>query len=287
MVFFNDPLPCPDPALRAVRMAVAMRARVRELAETWRKHGYELGFGVGIAQGYATLGRIGFEGRSDYAAIGSVVNLAARLCGEAESGQIIVERKVLIAVEAVAETEPWARSPSRASTAPCPPSTCARCGADGGASLRRSADDRPERVDRPGRARSGCALPPPRSRRARDRARRAAGAARAASARQIATALVGKQRFEKVIATQAARPQHARDLAQARRRDAARYWTETQSATASTLAAASGSVGSAVEVLHEPAVVARVGGELLGVHAVADDCRRRRSRAADARPSFP
>ena len=105
MVFFNDPLPCPDPALKAVRMAVAMRQRFGELAATWRKHGYELGFGIGIAHGFATLGRIGFEGRSDYAAIGSVVNLAARLCGEAESGQIVVERKVLIAVEAVAETQ--------------------------------------------------------------------------------------------------------------------------------------------------------------------------------------
>ena len=72
---------------------------------TWRKRGYELGFGIGIAQGYATMGRIGFEGRSDYAAIGSVVNLAARLCGEAASGQILVERKVLTAIEPLAETE--------------------------------------------------------------------------------------------------------------------------------------------------------------------------------------
>jgi len=105
MVFFNDPLPCPDPAQKAVRMAVAMRQRFDELAATWRRQGYELGFGVGIAHGFATLGRIGFEGRSDYAAIGSVVNLAARLCGEAEGGQIVVERKVLIAVEALTETQ--------------------------------------------------------------------------------------------------------------------------------------------------------------------------------------
>ncbi len=105
MVFFNDPIPCADPAHRAVRMAVAMRARVDELAKTWRKYGYALGFGVGIAHGYATLGRIGFEERSDYAAVGSVVNLAARLCGEAESGQIIIERKVLVAVEELVETE--------------------------------------------------------------------------------------------------------------------------------------------------------------------------------------
>ncbi len=104
MVFFNDPIPCPDPALRAVRMAVAMRARFDELVATWRKYGYALGFGVGIAHGYATLGRIGFAERSDYAAVGSVVNLAARLCGEADSGQIVIERKVLAAVEAAAET---------------------------------------------------------------------------------------------------------------------------------------------------------------------------------------
>ena len=105
MVFFNDPIPCPDPALRAVRMAVAMRACFDELAKTWRKYGYALGFGVGIAHGYATLGRIGFAERSDYAAVGSVVNLAARLCGEAASGQIIIERKVLVAIEELAETE--------------------------------------------------------------------------------------------------------------------------------------------------------------------------------------
>lgn len=106
MVFFNDPVPCPEPAWRAVRMAAAMRARFAELAAGWRKYGYELGFGVGIAHGYATLGRIGFEGRSDYAAIGSVVNLAARLCGEAESGQIIIERKVMGQIEGKAEAEP-------------------------------------------------------------------------------------------------------------------------------------------------------------------------------------
>ncbi len=105
MVFFNDPIPCPDPALRAVRMAVAMQRRFVELAATWSKFGYELGFGVGIAHGFATLGRIGFEGRSDYAAVGSVVNLAARLCGEAGSGQIVVERKVLVAVESLVEAQ--------------------------------------------------------------------------------------------------------------------------------------------------------------------------------------
>jgi adenylate cyclase len=105
MVWFNDPLPCPDPSERAVRMAVEMRAGIGELATKWRKHGHELGFGVGIAQGYATLGRIGFEGRFDYAAIGTVVNLAARLCSEAIDGQILIERKVNTAVETIATTQ--------------------------------------------------------------------------------------------------------------------------------------------------------------------------------------
>lgn len=106
MVWFNDPLPCPDPSARAVRMSAEMRAAVAELAGKWRKHGHELGFGVGIAQGYATLGRIGFEGRFDYAAVGTVVNLAARLCAEAASGQILIDRKVQAAVETLAVTNP-------------------------------------------------------------------------------------------------------------------------------------------------------------------------------------
>ena len=105
MVWFNDPLPCPDPSLRAVRMAVEMRDGVAGLATKWRKQGHELGFGVGIAQGYATLGRIGYEGRFDYAAIGTVVNLAARLCSEAADGQILIDRKVQVAVETFADTQ--------------------------------------------------------------------------------------------------------------------------------------------------------------------------------------
>ncbi|HEX4987966.1 MAG TPA: adenylate/guanylate cyclase domain-containing protein, partial [Candidatus Binatia bacterium] len=83
MIFFNDPLPVPNPAERAILMALAMRERVKDLTVKWRKLGYELDFGVGIAQGYATIGAIGFEGRWEYGAIGSVPNLAARLCGEA------------------------------------------------------------------------------------------------------------------------------------------------------------------------------------------------------------
>jgi class 3 adenylate cyclase len=99
MVFFNDPLPCADAPLRAVRMAIAMRNRVADLAEGWRRSGHDLGFGVGIAQGYATLGRVGFEGRYDYAAIGTVTNLAARLCEAAEAGQILASQRVHAAVE--------------------------------------------------------------------------------------------------------------------------------------------------------------------------------------------
>jgi adenylate cyclase len=106
MVFFNDPLPCPDPEARAVRMALAMRERMAELSARWRRHGHELGFGVGISSGYATLGTIGFEGRFQYAAIGSSVNLAARLCDEAGAGQVLVSRRVFAAVEDLVEARP-------------------------------------------------------------------------------------------------------------------------------------------------------------------------------------
>jgi adenylate cyclase len=106
MVFFNDPIPCPDPEARAVRMAVAMQQRVGELIDVWRKRGHELDFGVGIAQGYATLGKIGFEGRFDYAAIGTVTNLAARLCAEARGGEILISQRVYAAVEGLVEAEP-------------------------------------------------------------------------------------------------------------------------------------------------------------------------------------
>jgi class 3 adenylate cyclase len=106
MIFFNDPTPVPDPQERAVRMALAMRERVDELVRGWRKRGYELDFGVGIAQGYATLGAIGFEGRWDYGAIGTVTNLAARLCGEAQPGQILVSRRLYAALEDLVEAVP-------------------------------------------------------------------------------------------------------------------------------------------------------------------------------------
>jgi class 3 adenylate cyclase len=105
MVFFNDPVTVPNPAERAIRMAVAMRDRVAALAAAWRKRGYDLGLGVGVADGYATLGAIGFEGRWDYGAIGTVTNLAARLCGEAKGGQILVASRVLSAVENLVDAE--------------------------------------------------------------------------------------------------------------------------------------------------------------------------------------
>jgi adenylate cyclase len=105
MVFFNDPVPCPDPAERAVKMAMAMREAAGTLIAAWRRHGCELGFGAGIAQGYATLGQIGFSERSGYTAIGTVCNLAARFCTEAKDGQILVSSRIAEAVEAVARLE--------------------------------------------------------------------------------------------------------------------------------------------------------------------------------------
>ena len=106
MVFFNDPVPCPDPTARAVRMAVGMRQQMRELTGQWQQRGHSLDFGVGIAQGNATLGMIGFEGRVDYAAIGPVTNLAARLCAEARGGQILISQRVYMALEELLEAEP-------------------------------------------------------------------------------------------------------------------------------------------------------------------------------------
>jgi adenylate cyclase len=103
MVFFNDPAPVPNPAERAIRMALAMRDRVAVLATRWAKLGYTLALRVGIAHGYATLGAIGFEGRWDYGAVGTVTGLAARLCAEAEGGQVLVTSRVANAVEGLIE----------------------------------------------------------------------------------------------------------------------------------------------------------------------------------------
>jgi adenylate cyclase len=106
MTFFNDPLPQPDHVERAVRMACAMRERAAELARGWRRAGHELDFGVGVAVGYATLGRIGFEGRYDYDVIGTVANLAARLCAEATGGQILIPARVHGMIESLIDVEP-------------------------------------------------------------------------------------------------------------------------------------------------------------------------------------
>jgi adenylate cyclase len=111
MVIFNDPVPIENPPLQAVLMALEMREAIRTLTEKWRRLGHEIGFGIGIAHGYATLGTIGFEGRFDYAAIGTVSNVASRLCDEAKPGQILISPRVLMAVndavtvEAVGEFE--------------------------------------------------------------------------------------------------------------------------------------------------------------------------------------
>jgi adenylate cyclase len=105
MIFFNDPVPIANPAEQAIRMTLAMRERVKDLTLKWRKLGYELDFGVGIAQGYATIGAIGFEGRWEYGAIGSVPNLAARLCGEAKPGEILVTQRLVAVIDELVEAE--------------------------------------------------------------------------------------------------------------------------------------------------------------------------------------
>lgn len=105
MVFFNDPLPVEKPAEEAVRMALEMQKVFLPIGESWSKRGFDLGLGCGVAQGYATLGLIGFEGRRDYAAIGNVTNLAARLCAEAASGEVLVDRKIMANLEGVVEAK--------------------------------------------------------------------------------------------------------------------------------------------------------------------------------------
>jgi class 3 adenylate cyclase/CheY-like chemotaxis protein len=106
MIFFNDPVPVENPAERAVRMALAMRDAVADLRAKWRKQGFDLDLGVGVAKGYATIGAIGFEGRWDYGAIGTVTNLAARLCGEARAGQVLISQRLLVTIEDIVDAEP-------------------------------------------------------------------------------------------------------------------------------------------------------------------------------------
>jgi class 3 adenylate cyclase len=106
MVIFNDPVPIPNPAQQAVQMALEMRAAIGALTQKWSRLGHHLGFGIGIAHGFATLGTIGFEGRFDYAAIGTVSNLASRLCDEAKPGQILISPRVLMAVDTAVMVEP-------------------------------------------------------------------------------------------------------------------------------------------------------------------------------------
>jgi len=105
MVFFNDPFPCPEPEIQAVRLSVAMRERMAAVSVTWRARGYELGFGVGVASGYATLGCIGFVGRFHYGAIGSTVNLASRLCDEAHDGQVLINAPIMATLSDHIEAE--------------------------------------------------------------------------------------------------------------------------------------------------------------------------------------
>lgn len=99
MVLFNDPFPCEHPAGDAVRLAIAMRDRMADLSKSWKRLGYRLGFGVGVSMGYATVGLVGYEGRFDYTASGTAVNLGARLCDEAEDGEILLSAKAAIAIE--------------------------------------------------------------------------------------------------------------------------------------------------------------------------------------------
>ena len=119
-LFFNDPIEIPDPARRAVHVACALREEVAGLIVRWKKRGYDLGLGVGIAHGYATCGEIGFEGRSDYAAIGSVTNLAARLCAEASGGQILIDQRLYAEVEDIVEIEPMGEYTLKGFTRPVP-----------------------------------------------------------------------------------------------------------------------------------------------------------------------
>lgn len=120
MAYFNDPLPCPDPAARAVRMSLAMQESIGELIESWRMRGIHLGFGVGILLGYATLGHIGSEDQFHYTAIGSVANLASRLCDEAKHGQILISEAVLAEVNDLVEAKSLGERPLKGFPKPMP-----------------------------------------------------------------------------------------------------------------------------------------------------------------------
>ncbi len=120
LVFFNDPLPIPEPGRRAARMVLAMRDAFAALRAQWLENGYDLDLGMGIARGYATLGAFGFEGRFDYSAIGSVVNLAARLCGEAKAGQILIDQRMRAALGDAFTTETVGRMTLKGFAQPVP-----------------------------------------------------------------------------------------------------------------------------------------------------------------------
>jgi class 3 adenylate cyclase len=120
MIFFNDPIKLDNPVANAVSMALAMQENFVPLRAAWKKRGYDLNLGVGIAQGYATLGAIGFEGRWDYACIGSVTNLAARLCSEAKGGQILTNQKTLVSIEDAVQAEPLGEIMLKGITHPVP-----------------------------------------------------------------------------------------------------------------------------------------------------------------------
>jgi adenylate cyclase len=106
MIIFNDPITCSDPAARAVRMAIEMRAQIGTLTNKWRRFGHELGFGIGIASGHATMGNVGYKGRFQYLATGTVVNVGSRLCAQAVDGQILIDGRVHMAIESMAKVEP-------------------------------------------------------------------------------------------------------------------------------------------------------------------------------------
>lgn len=120
MVFFNDPLPCPNPSESAVRLALAMHEATAELVGGWARLGRALGVGIGIAFGFATLGEVGFDGRYDYTVVGNVANLAARLCDRAAAGEILVSGKVQLAVGPIARTEPAGEFALRGFARPVP-----------------------------------------------------------------------------------------------------------------------------------------------------------------------